>query len=506
METELRRGGDGGPRSDWRAGLAAAGRVVLAGLVAGAMLLILAQVLSRLGVRVGTWSLRGEGALFVPVFGLPALLLTGWLALALRLWTPHNKRRRATALGLAVGGLVLPVALMAGCTGGTAAVRTWVAPTERFGHTATRLPDGTVLVAGGEVPDGPLMVAESIVASAEVFDPATGRRRRTGGLGTPRSRHTATLLPSGKVLVVGGGYGAYTTAASPRAELYDPATGKWAATGAPSGQYPGGRTALLPNGKVLLVGIGLGATAEVYDPANGTWAPTAGMTQVRVVGTATRLADGSVLVIGRRAPEGLAAGTRSPRDPRLYEASPAAEVYDPVAGTWSGTADPPTGRTGHTATLLPNGKVLVVGGWTPQSGSLAGADLYDPATGMWSATGAMVSVRIGHTATLLASGRVLVAGGDSVVAGVPGGRRLDSAEEYDPAMGTWSPAGRLRRTRSGHSATLLADGRVLVTGGRRGAGAISWAELYDPAARTWSITGRGRLNQMQSANSTFAAG
>ena len=139
-----------------------------------------------------------------------------------------------------------------------------------------------------------------------------------------------------------------------------------------------------------------------------------------------------------------------------------------------------TTRSLHTATLLPNGKVLVVGGYNT-NGSLALGELYDPATGKWTATAALTVARHDHTATLLANGKVLVAGG--FYAG-------NSAELYDPATGTWSPTGATTDARGAHTATLLANGKVLVAGGATSGGnAISTAELYDPATGTWTLTG-----------------
>jgi N-acetylneuraminic acid mutarotase len=157
-----------------------------------------------------------------------------------------------------------------------------------------------------------------------------------------------------------------------------------------------------------------------------------------------------------------------------------AELYDPVTGTWSSTGNLSTTHGGEefTTTLLQNGKVLIVGG-SPGFGALNSAELYDSATETWSLTGNLIQGRAYHAATLLPNGEVLVVGGEN-------GGILSSAELYNPATGTWRPTGHLNFARSYHTATLLPNGKVLVV---EGYGAGTTAELYDPATGTWSPTG-----------------
>ena len=129
------------------------------------------------------------------------------------------------------------------------------------------------------------------------------------------------------------------------------------------------------------------------------------------------------------------------------------------SGTWEETGSLATGRSDHTATLLPDGQVLVAGGVDSDLLTLASAELYDPATGTWTATGSLANARFFPTATLLPNGKVLVAGG------IGDSGRLASAELYDPATGTWTATGSLATARDGHTATLLPNGMVLVAGG-----------------------------------------
>jgi len=330
------------------------------------------------------------------------------------------------------------------------------------------------------LPSGKVLVAggyEGIaLASAELYDPAAGTWSATGGMSTARFEHTATLLPSGKVLVAGGFGSSSTSLAS--AELYDPVTGTWSATGSMIGARAGHIATLLPSGKVLVAGgqdfngvsAAFVASAELYDPVTGAWSATGSMTTARFRPTATLLPSGKVLVVGGF--NSTAGGS----------SLASAELYDPAAGTWSATGSMSSPRYLHTATLLASGKVLVAGGDSCcPSVFQSSAELYDPVAGTWSATGSMTAARVDHTATLLTSGKVLVAGGFNSTAG---GSSLASAELYDPFVGTWSATGSMSTARDTHTATLLTSGKVLVAGGENGSVFLSSAELFQESAGT----------------------
>ena len=273
-------------------------------------------------------------------------------------------------------------------------------PDARASHTATLLPNGKVLVAAGASAEPSHVLP---LSSARLYDPASGNWAATGNLGSARYYHTATLLPNGKVLVAGGlAYDFISQSTFPlaSAELYDPVLETWTATGNLGSARDRHTATLLPNGKVLVAGgDGGGESAELYDPLLETWTATGSLSTARAAHTATLLPNGKVLVAG-----GLLAS---------------AELYDPSTGQWTMTGSPSTERYLDTATLLPTGQVLVAGGIGLSGGNpvvLAGAELYDPTSGTWAATGNLVTGREGHSATLLPNGNVLIAAGGVMTA------------------------------------------------------------------------------------------
>jgi WD40 repeat protein len=278
----------------------------------------------------------------------------------------------------------------------------------RWVHTANLLPNGQVLITGGQSNTNP-----ATLASAELYNPATGTfSYTTGPMTTPRSNQTATLLPNGQVLIAGGNTSSNDMSVGPSAELYNPSTGSFTATGSMGTDRYVANAALLPNGQVLIVGgISIPAntylsSAELYDPATGAFTSTGSMNSKRGYFTATLLQNGQVLAAGGGNPGQLTT----------------AELYN--AGTFS-TTGPMSNQQGGPATLLADGQVLFAGGYnTPTSTYLTTSELYN--AGSFSLTGPMITARNGAAATLLYDGQVLVVGGANS-SGV-----LGSAELYAP--------------------------------------------------------------------------
>jgi len=356
----------------------------------------------------------------------------------------------------------------------------------RYGHTATRLRDGRVLVAGGVDTYG----------RAELYDPRTGAWTDTGRMRAEQFDYTATLLPDGRVLAAGGqGVALF---GRPGAEVYDPRTGRWSVTGRMVTTRYGHTATPLRTGQVLVAsGYDVHdqngdnavpvASAELYDPRAGTWRATGRLHTARAHGTATLLPDGRVLVAGG------SAGSRN----QLGAAFASAEVYDPRAGRWSVTGAMTVARQDHTATLLPDGRVLVAGGVGKNGHALASAEVYDPRSGRWTTTGVQRAARALHTATLLPGGRVLVAGGTGATTATAfSTTALSSAEFYDPRTGVWTPAGRLDIGRYGHTATRLPTGAILIVGGVDATGAyVARAAVFaitaphlPPSPGHWTVT------------------
>jgi len=378
----------------------------------------------------------------------------------------------------------------------------------RTGHAAALLRDGRVLVTGGH---GPL-------ASCELYNPERGGWSDGAPMGTARYQHTATVLLDGRVLVAGGSNcrtnctDANSLAA---AEVYDPTTGAWTATGAMSARRRGHAAVLLPDGRVLVAGgSGLDAgdelpippadgtrrhfttlrSAEIYDPRTGTWTPVAQMKWGREDASAFVLKGGRVLVSGGMWGEGdwvheaEAAGAMARGTQRTVD------VFDPANGTWTTSTPAPSAgefKPGITWDLLiPSGMFLRLTGWRmdhaftydPERDKWAELAVHGQARGVSRASGAIPE----EPAIVLRDGRVLACGGSGPPAS-------DEAWVFDVALATWSPLRPMALARGEHSAIGLASGEVLVFGGvRRGRDYlppprfVMTSEIFDPATGTWA--------------------
>ncbi len=317
----------------------------------------------------------------------------------------------------------------------------------RAAHSLTMLRSGKVLAAGG---DRTWSVAggESL-AAAELYDPTTETWTATGSMGTPRSFHIAVLLRDGTVLVAGGCDG-----------------------------YVGRDCVPL-------------ATAEIYDPELGTWAPTGSMAHARGrAGTADHAAvlpDGKVLVVG------------AVSGPAPFVFGSSSEVYDPASRSWAEVGDAVEPGDGHAVVALADGRVLAVGSFGDGMVGSAVAQIYDPSTAAWRATAPFHRPVLTNTLTRLGDGRVLSFGGCEVAQGFPCGTPMDpTAWLFDPASGaeTWSPTAPIVYPRIWASAVLLPSGRVLVAGGNSqiftlfdyDLYAAPAGEIYDPQRDTWTPT------------------
>lgn len=391
--------------------------------------------------------------------------------------------------------------------------------TARASHTATLLNNGMVLIAGGSPGEG------GTLSSAELYSPATQTFTYTASLNTARFFHTATLLNDGMVLMAGGDDSNGGTLAS--AELYDPVAVTFTYTGSLNVGRSQQTATLLNNGTVLVAGGSPStaeptANAELYEPAmltpvnlvSITVTPSTSTispgTSQQFVATGTfsdnsteQLASvtwsssgAAVAEIGNDATNpgtalAIAAGTATITATDGTISGSATLTVRPAGFVLTGSLN--TGRYEHTATMLNNGMVLIVGGKDSGNNVQGTAELYNPATGIFSYTGSLKTARFGHTATLLSNGMVLITGG-----GTNSVETVDTttAELYNPATGTFTyTTGSLNTGRDGQTATLLNNGMVLIAGGynNNGTAYLTSAELYNPATETFTYT-TGSLN------------
>ena len=321
-------------------------------------------------------------------------------------------------------------------------------------HSASLLPNGDVLLAGGHdytfSPNGP----SGPVFAAQIFRPSNSSVS-TDALSTPRAFHSATLLPTGNVLLSGGGTGADQFA------LAGKNFGKLKKLGVRKDVVSDATATLLPGGNVLVQAEG---KAQVFDAKSKTFGATSTPVASRKNAAAVLLRSGQVLLCG---------GTDTKGAPLA-----STELFDPAAasgvGAFVATGSMLAARTLHSATLLPSGKVLVAGG-SGASGELSSSELFDPTTGKFSAAAQLKQARSNHRGVLLTTGEVLLVGGTGAAL---------SAETYDPDADGFALTTSLALPRVDHTLTLLPSGRVLVAGGAD----LAVAEIYDPIARGFTVT------------------
>jgi hypothetical protein len=344
--------------------------------------------------------------------------------------------------------------------------------TSRGGQAANLLQSGAVLLTGGySCPNGPF---PTFLSGGELFNPVLGTfTPATGGLADGKSGLEGVTLADGTLLFAGGyGFGQlgpdeHGITSWPSADLFLPSIGAYTPTGPLSTSRDGSTLTLLPDGRILVAGgysyqaEAVLGSAEIYDPESGTFSlVAAAMTAAREGHCAVLLPAGQVLLLGG-APTAFA------------------ERYDPVGGTFTSTLGSMIQpRDGATATLLPDGKVLVCAGYLHGTVNLlASAELYDPSTDRFTPTSGSLNVpRSGCQAILMPNGKVLLIGGNS-----GSGDPLVNGEWYDPATGAFTLVPYLETSRAGFSATLLGSGQVLVAGGATSTGQTSAsAGLFDP--------------------------
>ncbi|WP_170320021.1 Kelch repeat-containing protein [Polyangium spumosum] len=329
----------------------------------------------------------------------------------------------------------------------------------RMHATATKLPDGRVLVAGGRDLD------TIDLESAEVFDPGSGTWAVVESMGLARKKHTATRLQDGNVLVVGGSRNYFGETSS--VERYDWQTGTWTSESSMPAPRSDHVAVSLMDGRVLVAG-GRGVPLYVretilFDPATGSWLDAGDLTYARDGHTATRLSDGRVAVIGGH-------------DGALGASIAAIEIFDPASGVWSLGPDLVSGRYLHASIGQHGDDVLVIGGQRDSYGRVASVESCNLGSGAPGCTElpSLNHARREHTAVELSTGFVMVTGGF----GQLGDSVSSSVELFDPSSKTWSLTGSLVDPRESHLATLLDDGSVLVVGGNASSKTTGGAERW----------------------------
>ena len=343
----------------------------------------------------------------------------------------------------------------------------------RVSHSATLLQDGRVLVVGG------MDEAFNPLRTTEVFEPKTNRWSAAGEMKEARTEHSAALLKDGRVMVTGGMNERLELIGS--TEIFDPETGEWSEYESMRTVRRGHFTLSLPDGRVAVVGgvgqtlgglgilaniaaVGALLSTEIYDPNTDTWSRAEDMLEGHSGGRAVVLRDGRVLIAGgHNQGEGLAAS----------------EIFDPSSNEWMRTSSMVRKTFANTAIVLLDGSVLFTGGFgmsRSKGGITPGSEVFDPQTNEWRKSPDTVHGRMGHTSTLLPDGRVITIGG-SIASGP-----VNTGEYMEPETWLWSEITPMSVERSQHTATLLNDGRILVVGGAT----ETTVEMYHADTDKWT--------------------
>lgn len=421
------------------------GLIALAGLLAGAFIWWATDAASRSDISLlGSGTLRGNGALVVPVLLVPAFIVAGIvvLALAARRGVP-----RATVP-------TWPLAVIVGFIGATATLPSIQASAEvgRVNHAATLLPDGRVLVSGGGY--------NAVTAKATIYDPATNTWSPIPDMNRPRAMHAAVALAGSRVLVIGGA----DPTGPATSELFDAASGSWRVIDGPSSIGFVVKASALGDGRVFAIGMkrtGGGSSAEIFDPANASWRIAADVPQIGQVLAVEATQGGTVLIVGNGATQALL----------IRE----------------GTVTPVGSNQGPVSAAVPmgDGRILALTGAGHGEGTVAAAVV---SAARWTDVPSPTVRRYDLSGVALRDGSVLLAGGNMVSGSPPLGRPVADAELFDSATGRWSTLPPMNQARAGQTYTLLPDGRVLVIGGGTREGPLASAEIFDPRMRSWTLT------------------
>jgi hypothetical protein len=349
------------------------------------------------------------------------------------------------------------VSFFVGTNQTSAAWRTGTAMSSaRQEFTMITLGNGKTLAAGG-------WNGSAYTATAELYDPATGLWTATGTMNGIRGGESeAVLLQDGRVLLVGGS----GTGGGVNVEIYDPVAGTWSVTGSMNVSRRQFSINVLNDGRVLVAGNSACVTsAEIYNPATGTWTLTGSMVNGRRYNVGALLTNGNVISVNGRIFDCTAGVT----------ISKTTELYNVAAGTWSSTGQTVIERQKHRIVTLLNGTPMVVGGGQNNLDTTPIAELYDVNTGTWTATGSMTAKKADFEMKVLPSGKVIMAGGTTLGSST---NQTNTSEIYDPVAGTWSSAGTFTTVRYFHRSAVLADGSFMIGGGNSGSTALSSVNIY----------------------------